>query len=391
MNRFITITCVFAAAIVLTGCADFLDRQPLGTATDQNFYNDPLNATLAVNAVYEATTKDEGPSPFGWLAHSYEFMYGDILSDDAAKGSTPSDYLELRNMEQWINEPGSGIAAATWTNQYLGIFRANAVLTNLPNASIDENLKARLLAEVHFLKGYFYFYLVKVYGGVPIFREALSPADLPSVQRASLAETYAFVEEEFRAAAAGLPLRSEYSAADLGRATRGAAQAYLARVIMYQIGLGLNNHTWQEVYDLTGAVVASGEYALEGNYARLFEEEGENGVESVFELQIATNSFEFGDQKTGSNENIFQNNRSIWGWGFNNPTQGLVDAYEDDDPRLACTVIKDGDVVLGIPNTIDYPSANETGTSTARRLCCNRPPARPARKTSARCAMPMCC
>lgn len=361
MKLFIKTLALLSIAIFLSACEGFLDRQPLGLATDQNFYNDPLNAELAVNAVYEATTRGEGPSPFGWLAHNYEFMIGDILSDDAAKGSTPSDYLELQNMERWTNEPGSGIAAAFWTNNYRGVFRANTVLGNLPEATFDEALKTRLLGETHFLKGYFYFYLVKIFGGVPIFREELSPEEVRNVSRASLEETFAYVVEELQMAADMLPRRSEYATKDLGRATKGAAQAYLARVYMMEVGLGINGRTWQDVYDMTSAVVNSGEYSLASNYATIWEEEGENNSESIFEIQFATNSFESGDQKTGSNENIFQNNRSLWGWGFNNPTQGLFDAFEANDPRRPCTIIQNGDVAHGLAQEIATPDANETG------------------------------
>lgn len=354
-------TVLLILLLSMTSCNDFLNLAPQGIATDQNFYNDPENAVLSVNAVYEAMTRGEGQSPFGWLAHNYEFMFGDILSDDAAKGSTPGDYLEIKQMEEWQNQTNSGIAAATWTNQFRGIFRANQVLLNLPNATIDEVLKARLMGEAHFLRGYYYFYLAKVFGGAPIFENGLAPEDIPSVQRATVAETFAFAEKEFRAAIEGLPAKSSYATADMGRATKGAAQAYLSRIIMYQIGLGINNHNWQEVFDLSLAVVSSNEYALESNYAQIFEEEGENGIESIFEIQMTESLLNGNDQASGTVENVFQNNRSVWGWGFNNPTQNLVDEFESGDPRKACTVYADGDVVLGEEQAIDFPNANETG------------------------------
>lgn len=366
MSKYISIALAFFVLFGLSACEGFLDREPL-SQTEQNFFNDPDNAVLAINAVYEATSRGEGPSPYGWLAHNYEFMFGDILSDDAAKGSTPNDYTELKELEEWRANPTSGIAAACWTNQYVGIFRANTALLNLPNSSLDEELKTRLLGEAYFLRGYFYFYLQKVFGGVPLFEAPVAPeaARDGSVQRASLEETFTFIENDLKAAIDALPLKSQYAGEDLGRATKGAAQAFLARVYMYEIGLGINNHTWQEVYDLTLEVVNSGEYRLEANYARLFEVEGENGVESLFEVQAKTNQFANGqsnnDQKTGTNENIFQNNRSTWGWGFNNPTQELVDAYGANDPRLPCTAYADGDIVLGEVQEVDFPAANETG------------------------------
>lgn len=351
----------------LTSCESFLNREPLGQQTNENFYNDPNNAILAINGVYEATSRAEGPSPYGWLAHNYEFMFGDILSDDAAKGSTPNDYLELKEMEEWRTTAANGSVAAAWTNQYVGIFRANGVIQNIPNATIDEELKVRILAEARFLRGYFYFYLAKIFGGVPLFETQVDPQAVQNreVVRATLDETFSFIEADFKAAIEGLPEKSQYEQSDLGRATKGAARSFLARVIMYQTGLGINGHSWQEVLDLTGDVVNTGEYKLDDNYARLFEVEGENGIESIFEVQAKSNNVANGqgtnDQKTGTNENVFQNNRSVWGWGFNNPTQALVDAFEAGDPRLPCTAYGDGSTVLGIVQEVDFPASNETG------------------------------
>lgn len=352
----------FSLVLLLAGgCEGFLDRDPLGQETDQNFFNNEQNAILAVNAIYNAASRSEGPSPYGWLPHNYEFIYGDILSDDAVKGSTASDFISIKQMEEWTVGPDYGPAAGSWVNLYVGVFRANTVIKNLPEATIDEDLKTRLLGEAHFMRGYFYFYLGRVFGGVPLFAEPVKPSESGTTSRASLEATYKFAEDDFRLAAQLLPERSAYAVEDRGRATKGAANGYLARCLMYQVGMGINSHTWQEVFDATKVVMNSGEYALDANYARLFEVEGENGIESLFEIQAKNSSIADGDNKTGVNDNIFQNNRSTWGWGFNNPTQNFVDEFETGDPRLPCTVIKDGDVVLGEKQTVEYPSANETG------------------------------
>jgi hypothetical protein len=159
-----------------------------------------------------------------------------------------------------------------------------------------------------------------------------------------------------------LPEKAEYAEADLGRATKGAARAYMARVIMYQLGTdNTNGHTWADVRTYTQAVISSSQYALMANYAQIFEDEGENGVESIFEVQNFETTDEWGSIKTGTTATIFQNNRSTWGWGFNNPTQSLVDEFEDGDPRLPCTAYTDGDVVHGVMQQVDFPEQNETG------------------------------
>ncbi|WNJ21068.1 RagB/SusD family nutrient uptake outer membrane protein [Pontibacter sp. G13] len=348
---------LLGAGASITACEGFLDKSPLGVETDQNFFNDPTNAVLAVNSVYDVAAWDEGNG----APHNYEFMFGDILSDDAAKGSTPNDFIDLVEMEQWRTTATNGPVTGVWHNMHIGLFRANTVIKNLPEADLPEELKNRLMGEAKFLRGYFSFYLARIFGGIIIMNEPVKPSEFGNLQRSSLAESYAFIAQDFAEAAALLPAKGDYAAEDLGRATQGAAWAYQARVHMFEAGLGMNGTTWQQVYDLTAKIVASGEYQLLANYAELFEVEGENSIESIFEVQTYETTETWGPIKTGTTGNIFQNNRSTWGWGFNNPTQDLVDAYESGDPRMPCTVYKDGDIVLGEAQVIEYPEANQTG------------------------------
>ncbi len=361
-KQFLKIAAFAMLVLVANSCSkDFLDRSPQGTQTDQNFFNQPGNAIQAVNSIYDAISWDEGPSPSGYVPHNYEFMFGDILSDDAAKGSEPTDFPALTEMEEWRSVANSAPTLGAWTNLFIAIFRANTVIANIPKATIDEDLKTRLLGEAHFLRAYAYFYGARIFGGMPLFREPVLPAEFGKITRASLADTYKFIVEDFTTAQGLLPEKSAYAVADLGRATKGAATAYLARVHSMEIGLGLNARDWNTVYDLTGRIITSGEYSLQANYAEIFEDEGENGPESIFEVQFLNSPDAWGSIKTGSTVTIFQNNRSWWGWGFNNPTQALVDAFEPGDPRLPCTVYKNDDVVYGVKQVVEYPDQNQTG------------------------------
>jgi hypothetical protein len=352
-------------AALSQGCDSFLDKDPLGTTTQDNLFKDATNAVQAVNAVYDVAAWDQGPKwgdPNGqFVPQTYEWMFGDVMSDDAAKGSSPSDFPTLTELKTW-NIPASSPPVTTlWVHSFTGIARANTVINNIDAGTIDAALKARLKGEALFLRGYFYFNLVKAFGGVPLFDKSPTPTEAPNVTRASIAQTYAFIEKDWKEAATLLPEKSAYAAADLGRATKGAANAYLARAIMYQLGtVNGNNHTWQDVYDLTSTVIASNQYSLLANYAAIHQEIGENSSESIFEIQFGTSNDTYGPISIGTTNNIFQNNRKLFGYGFNNPTQNLVDEFEPNDPRLEATVIKDGDVVLGVLNTIDR-TENETG------------------------------
>lgn len=351
---------ILALAFTSQSCEDFLDKEPLGVETDKTFYQDPDNAVLAVNGIYDAVSWDAG----GIIGsgNTFEWMYGDVLSDDAKKGSTTGDFLEVKQMERWETLTNASIQSSTWNNMFTAIHRANQVLSYLPTSTIDEGLKTRLLGEAHFLRGYSYFNLVIKFGGLPLMEEPIAPAEWGKVPRASVAETYAFIVNDLKQAIEALPARSEYAASDLGRATEGAARAFLARAYMYQIGTdNTNGITWQNVYDQTNAIINSGEYALFSNYAGLFEMENENNIESIFEIQFSDAATGWGPPKSGTANNVIQNNRSTWGWGFNNPTQNFVAEFENRDPRLAVTVYKNGDIVAGEEQVIDYPGQNETG------------------------------
>ena len=352
-----------ALVVLSQGCKNFLDKEPLGVTTQTNLFSDPVNAVQAVNAIYDAASWDEGPQwGYGnYVGHMYEWMFGDVMSDDAAKGSTQSDFTTLLDLKTWNATPSNGIISTLWSHSFTGIGRANTVINQVDGGTIDEALKSRLKGEALFFRAYNYFYLVRLFGGVPLFEQAVLPTDAANVKRASIAETYAFIEKDLVAAAALLPEKSGYAAADLGRATKGAANAYLARVIMYELGtVNGANHTWQDVYDISKTVMASGQYGLSANYAAIHQVEDENNTESIFEIQFAASPQDYGPIKTGTTNNVFQNNRKTFGYGFNNPTQDLYNEFEPNDPRRLVTFIKDQDIVLGILNPIDR-SENDTG------------------------------
>ncbi|MGI4872418.1 MAG: RagB/SusD family nutrient uptake outer membrane protein [Janthinobacterium lividum] len=351
------------AMVFAQGCKSFLDKDPLGATTQISLFNDATNAVQAINGVYDVASWDQGPK-FGvgdYVGQTYEWMFGDIMSDDAEKGSTPSDFTPLTELKTWTMTPANSPLTTLWVHSFTGVARANTVINNIDAGTIDAALKTRLKGEALFLRAYFYFNLVKSFGGVPLFSNSVLPTDAANVKRASIAETYAFIESDLKAAATMLPEKNAYASANLGRATKGAANGYLARAIMYQLGTdNTNKHTWQEVYDLTSTIITSTQYSLYPNYAAIHQDIGENSSESLFEIQFGTSNDTYGPISIGTTNNVFQNNRKTFGYGFNNPTQNLVNEFEANDPRKEVTIIKDGDVVLGVLNRIDL-SENATG------------------------------
>ncbi len=328
-------------AISLSGCNDFLDLKPQGSENSDNFFLQKENAVRAVNGIYDQLQLDEGAGPDGqWMAHHHDWFIGDVISDDAEKGSNDGDYLEFRDLVGWDLKSSQSMSSSFWIHGFWGVSRANYVLESLPKVTWDPKLRDRLTGEALFLRGYFYWYLVRIYGGVPIFTSSVKPSDFGTVKRASINEVYTQIAADLTQAAELLPEKSQYGASDMGRATKGAAKALLARIYMYQIGTDKDSKTtWQQVYDLTNAVISSGEYSLMSNYAKLWETENDNSEESVFEIQFGIGSSDLAPASIGTNFYNFQGNRKDdSGWGFNNPTKDLVAAYDATDPRLSCVI-----------------------------------------------------
>ena len=149
---------LIAALAISLGCSDFLDKEPLGDLSSATFYETEQDAVLATNAIYNANR--------AWFITG-GFPILDILSDDMTKGSNPTDGAGLIEVDSFRFTSDQGQMQQMYAALYVGVFRANLVLNRVPNIPMDDALKTRLLAEAHFLRAYFYFKLVRAFGGVP--------------------------------------------------------------------------------------------------------------------------------------------------------------------------------------------------------------------------------
>ncbi|UXX79807.1 RagB/SusD family nutrient uptake outer membrane protein [Reichenbachiella carrageenanivorans] len=343
------------ALIIFGGCSDdYLDRTPLDQFTTDVFFQTDEHALQAVNAAYD-------PFQF-WEYYSNRFQYlGNIASDDAVKGGFgASDQAQFDLINSFSIFPDNVAFKNRWQAIYVGVFRANIVLDNVPDIDMDATLKARIIAEAKFLRALNYFNLVVAFGGVPLIDRQLG-IDEQNVPRSTTAETWAFIEKDLTEAAADLPV--SYGAADVGRATRGAANGLLGKALVYQEKWAGAETALKKL--TTGADAV---YDLVPDYRSLFDGTNENSVESVFEIQFASGvsvlPWATPADGNGSALNTTSGPQGAGydGWGFNVPTQDLIDAYETtalggEDPRLSATVFRDGDVVNGIP----YEAQSETG------------------------------
>jgi len=341
------IICLSFALGLLVGCDDFLDvdsREKI-TEEDSGVILEPVSF---VNGIYGMMTE--------W---DYAFSYlgiTEIISDNADKGSSPSDPGGDKELLDGLTFTSSvGSVEAMWTNWYKAIGRATYSINYTEKYGMtDIAYKNRLIGEAKFLRAYHYFFLVRAFGDVP-----LQHIDL--VKRAPKAEVYAYIEQDLLEAIEALPEKSEYASADLGRATKGAAKALLAKVYLYQ-------KDWQKAYDYATQVVGSGQYGLEPDYAEIWRANKENGIESIFEVQARGESVAHGVQQYSETQGA--RGPSGWGWGFNTPSQNLLDAYnaEGDAIRRDATIIFAGETLWDgrvVSASVENPMYNEKAYSSA--------------------------
>ncbi|MGI4863538.1 MAG: RagB/SusD family nutrient uptake outer membrane protein [Janthinobacterium lividum] len=306
---------------VTSSCSRFLDVAPQGQPTSQQFFQTQADATAAVNAPY-GKLREWNLVAFNWLAITT------LTSDDAEKGSVVGDAEFLNNFTFFRFTPTDGSVQGYWDGQYQQINLCNQVIQNVPGISMDATLKGRYVGEAKFLRALAYFNLVRAYGGVPLLLKVAETSDELNPARASQADVYAAIVKDLTDASGVLP--ATYTANDKGRATKGAAFALLAKVQMY-----LKN--WTAAQAAADQVTG---YSLAPNFYDMFRIRGENGPESIFEVQCTTLAGNC--DASNSQWAECQMVRPQFGWGFFNPTADLENAFEPGDTRKLGTILARG-------------------------------------------------
>ncbi|TVQ09402.1 MAG: RagB/SusD family nutrient uptake outer membrane protein [Bacteroidetes bacterium] len=318
MKKLILISLLFS----LVACADFLDEDLQGIYTSATFYKTNEHAMLALTGAYQ---------PLGFTnIRNALWVFGDVASDDAIKGGNPGDQSEIEFIGQFTYTRDNGYLEYIWQRYYEGVSRANDVMHRLgPNVS--QSVKEQVVAEASFLRAYYYFHLVNIFGEIPLKTEpALSASEL-HVPVSSVAAIYEQIETDLRHAVEKLP-----ESQPAGRATKGAALGLLSKVYLFQ-------QKYNDALDAISELDQTGLYGLVDIYSHNFRVDHQNNVESVFEIQHINGQ----DPFQGNVLNQWFAPQLENGYFFNVPTQDFVDTFEKNDegiadPRLDYTLGREG-------------------------------------------------
>ncbi|MDG3581102.1 RagB/SusD family nutrient uptake outer membrane protein [Galbibacter pacificus] len=319
--------------VLATSCSDYLENTPNAVLEENELIN-PDNIDGFVTAAYAALGNDHYDSPFSL------WPYGNVRSDDAYKGgSGPNDIQVFHFFEVSNNiRTDFGELDRFWYNSYIAISRVNKALNALDQIDkSDYPLKDVRIAEMHFLRGHFYFMLKEMFKYVPYITEDIPIEEYGNISNRELSNDglWEAIAQDFESAAENLPANQD----QIGRVNSAAAYAYLAKVRLYQAYeqdennnvVKINQEKLQEVIQATDEVV--GKYQLEDDFGFNFLPGSyQNGSESVFSIQFSNNDNTLHGRLNYSD--VLSTPQGLGCCDFQKPSQNLVNAFKTNSDGL---------------------------------------------------------
>lgn len=337
---------IIAISLFAACSKDFLERSPVDEITEVDFYKTPTQALQALVSVYNQLNIGD-----------YDNMHlvSELASDNCFGGGGTSDLV----WKQWDRfQESSNMNLSIWQKYYTGIYRANVILSKLDGVSwgADSTLKTQYAAEARFLRAYFYFDLVRMFGNIPLATTPLTVAEY-NIPQSEPAAVYKQIAEDLVYAANSLPATAYagISAANYGRVTKWAAEALLGRVYLYYTG-------YYSQPDLAGVVtktqaisyleniINAGGYGLVTSFPNLWQSAGssfvgEDNKETIWSIKFTYKGLGNWDQHNGNRMQVDIAIRNqildpyYKGWGAGTVSGKLWDAYESADTRRNSTII----------------------------------------------------
>ncbi|MCG6189531.1 RagB/SusD family nutrient uptake outer membrane protein [Maribellus maritimus] len=252
---------IFLSSLLLS-CEEFLTETPRSSVGGENFFKTAKDADASISAIYSSI---KGHYTFN------AWYYGDISTEVANNGEGSAT---LDNGEYTAADP---TFRGFWTQMYRTINYANVAIKNIPDITMDTDLKERYVGEARFLRALSYFELVRAFGGVPKITEPTVDDTNNRLPRASVEEIYNLIFDDLEFCETVLP--DTYEGTNIGRATRGASKALMAKAY-------LQKGDFSNALSKSKEVISSGTYELLANLKDVFDITKENGKEHIFSIQF---------------------------------------------------------------------------------------------------------
>ncbi|WP_262244966.1 RagB/SusD family nutrient uptake outer membrane protein [Parapedobacter soli] len=337
---------LYAAALAMTlllasSCSkEFLSPDPKGTLMEETYYSNPDEAFAGLVSVYD---------PVGWQTAVTYFNFGAVnaASDDhVAGGGGPNDMETWQRWSNYTLNESIGPQEDYWDRNFTGVSRANIFIKKIEAGipGLSESLAARYIAEAKFLRGYYYFDLVRLFRNIPFYTEPLTTDNMREQTQVAPEVVYAQIEQDLKDAIASLPTTVP-GATEGGRATKGAAQALLGKVYIYQKKWSDAATQLAEVNGTPGGTSQYG-YHLLDDFDDLFRPDNKFHSESIFEIvHSAVGALDWGAWGVfyGNVATVMFGPRGYSGpsyysgWSFCPITKELYDLMHSD-PRFKATV-----------------------------------------------------
>lgn len=315
MNKFIILSAIFT--LTLVGCADVLDKYPLDKPSAETFYTNASEIEKGVNTCYTSLRDLED--------NQYVMPIAFDLFTDIGFVRTGGDYQAVARGE---HSSRTNIFYGYWRRAYRGISRCNTmleVINEKPHLLTDDQIK-QFKGEALFLRAFYYARLIHLFGDVPLLlKPILLVSEARNVTRTSKDEVVTQIIKDFKEAGELLP--EEYSnEIDKGRATKGAANAFMARTALY---LGM----YELAAESAKAVISSDVYALYSKYGDLFVTKGLRDEANKELILVEDYSAEINKY---TQLVLMASTRNTGGWATIVPSQNLIDSYHClDDKNIA--------------------------------------------------------
>lgn len=335
-NLLVITTVITAAAFLVVACSkSFLNKPPLGTLTPNIVANEKGVQGILIGA-YSMLDGNGAAGDGNYGSAASNWGYGGVASDDAYKGSDPSDVSDFAPFEDWTVNPTNGALPQKWHACYAGIQRSNDVLRTMDLATdISADTRSKISAQVHFLRAWYHMELQKVFGHIPYVDESVNHDNTAVTNTENV---WPRIEADLKVAIDSLP---ETWGSEVGRVNVWAAKATLAKAYMFQASAAAPQY-YDSAYTLLKDIIANGKtsggtkYALMPHFFSNFNPAQKNNSESVFQAQTSVqdgSSVDWGGDPNGNYGDIL--NFPYTGGpgaccGFYNPSQDLANAFKTD-------------------------------------------------------------